>query len=152
FSAAFSGAVNFVYGLVPLIVFQLGTGIGIAPTFVLIPLPLVFFLAMIAGMGLFLATFAIRFDDILNLIAVLMVLVSYVTPIFYPITIVPAHFRKFFYLNPVFPYLEVFRYLAYGGPRPSWVAYVFIVLSGVVALAVGMRVFVRRWPSLAVLL
>lgn len=152
FSAALSGAVNFVYGLLPLVLFQLFTGVGIAPTFLLIPLPLVMFLAMIAGIGFFLATYAIRYDDVLNLVSVLMVLVGYITPIFYPITIVPVHYRRLFYLNPVFPYVETFRYLAYGGPRPSWVAGVYILVSGVVGFAVGLRVFARRWPSLAVLL
>ena len=117
FSAAFSGAVNFVYGLVPLVVFQLSTGVGVAPTFLLVPLPLVMFIAMIAGIGFFLATYAIRFDDVLNLVSVLMILVAYITPVFYPITIVPAQFRRLYYLNPVFPYVETFRYLEYGGPR-----------------------------------
>jgi len=152
FSAAASGAVNFVYGLVPLVVFQLSTGTGVAPTFVLVPVPLLFFLLMIAGIGFFLATYAIRYNDVLNLIGVVMVLVGYVTPTFYPITIVPAQFRRLFYLDPVFPYVETFRYLEYGGPRPSWVAAAYILVSAVVGFAVGLRVFVRRWPSLAVLM
>jgi ABC-type polysaccharide/polyol phosphate export permease len=152
FSAAASGAVNFVYGLVPLVVIQLSTGTGVAPTFVLVPVPLLFFLLMIAGIGFFLATYAIRYDDVLNLIGVVMVLVAYITPTFYPVTIVPAQFRRFFYLDPVFPYVETFRYLEYGGPRPSWVAAAYILVSGLVGFAVGLRVFVRRWPSLAVLM
>jgi ABC-type polysaccharide/polyol phosphate export permease len=115
-------------------------------------LPLIMFLAMISGIGFFLATYAIKYDDILNLVSVIMVLVGYITPVFYPITIVPARFRKLYYVNPVFPYIEVFRYLAYGGPSPSWVAFAYILVSGTVGFAIGLRVFVRRWPSLAVLL
>lgn len=152
FSAACGGAVNFLFGLVPLFAFQLALGPGIAWTALAIPIPLVFMLAMVAGIGLFLSTFSIRFNDVLNLVNVLLTLFSYVTPIFYPITIVPVHYQKFFYLNPMFPYVNVFRYLAYGGPASSPVAYAYIALSGIVGLSVGLAVFVRRWPKVAVLL
>lgn len=152
FSAACSGAVNFLFALVPLFAFQLALGPGIAWTAIAIPIPLLFMLFMIAGIGLFLSTFTLRFDDVLNLVNVLLTLFAYVTPIFYPITIVPAQYQRLFYLNPVFPYVNVFRYLAYGGPQSSPIAYAYIALSGIVGLTVGLAVFVRRWPKVAVLL
>lgn len=150
FSAAFSGAMNFLFALVPLFAFQLALGPGIAWTAILLPIPLLSMLFMIAGIGLFLATFTIRFDDILNFVNVLLTLFSYVTPIFYPITIVPAHYRRFFYLNPVYSYVNVFRHLAYGGPPPSSFALVIIAVTGIVGMGVGLAVFVRRWPKVAV--
>lgn len=152
FAAACSGAVNFLFGLIPLFAFQLAFGIGVPWTAVAIPIPLLFMLAMIAGIGLFLSTFTIRFDDVLNLVNVLLTLFSYVTPIFYPISIVPQQYRHLFYLNPVFSYVVVFRYLSYGGPMPSPLAFVIIGLTGVIGLSVGLAVFVRRWPKVAVLL
>ncbi len=150
FSAACGGAVNFLFGLVPLFAFQLALGPGISWMAVLLPIPLLFMLCMIAGIGLFLATFTIRFDDLLNFVNVLLTLFSYVTPIFYPITIVPDRYRHLFYLNPVFSYVNVFRHLAYGGPPPSLFALLVIGLTGVVGLGVGLAVFVRRWPKVAV--
>jgi ABC-type polysaccharide/polyol phosphate export permease len=150
FSAACSGAVNFLFGLVPLFAFQLALGPGIGWTALLIPVPLLFMLSMISGIGLFLATFTIRFDDVLNFVNVMLTLFSYVTPIFYPITIVPAHYRRLFYLNPIFSYVNVFRYLAYGGPPPSSFALIVIAGTGVVGLGLGLAVFVHRWPKVAV--
>ena len=150
FSAAFSGAMNFLFALVPLFAFQLALGPGITWTAILLPIPLLSMLFMIAGIGLFLATFTIRFDDILNFVNVLLTLFSYVTPIFYPITIVPVRDRRFFYLNPVYSYVNVFRHLAYGGPPPSSFALVIIAVTGIVGMGVGLAVFVRRWPKVAV--
>ncbi|MHB1447338.1 MAG: ABC transporter permease [Acidimicrobiales bacterium] len=152
FSAACGGALNFLFGLIPLMVFQLIFRVGVAWTIVVVPIPLVFLLATIAGIGFFLATFVIRFDDVLNLVNVLLILVGYLTPTFFPISIVPAHFRPLFYLNPLYSYVVVFRFLEYGGAAPSSLCYLIIVLTGVVGFAIGLVVFVRRWPQLAVLL
>jgi ABC-2 type transport system permease protein len=153
FAASCSGAINFTFGLVPLLAFQLALGVGVPWTLVMVPIPLVFLLAMIAGIGLFLTTFAVRFDDVLNVINnVLLVIVAYVTPIFYPITIIPSHYRKLFYLNPMYSYVGLFRHLEYGGPAPSWISLVIIAATGTLGLALGLTVFVRRWPKVAVLL
>lgn len=151
-SAACTGAVNFLFGLVPLVIFQLALGIGIAWTIVAVPIPLLFLLAMVAGIGLFLATLAIKFDDVLTFVNVMLVLVSYVTPTFFPVSIVSAPFRKLFYVNPLYSYIEIFRYLEYGGARPLWLAFLIVALTGIVGLGVGVTVFVRRWPTLVALL
>jgi len=151
-STACSGAINFVLGLFPLVVFELVLGPGIPWTFPFMAGPLVCLLAMIAGLGLIFATFAIRFDDVLNLINVLLLLTMYVTPIFYPITIVPVHLRKYFLINPMFSYVTVFRYLAYSGTAPTWKSIVIVILSGAICFFSGLAVFVRRWPSMAALL
>ena len=151
-SAACSGALNFIFGLVPLLAFQVGLGVGIAWTVILVPLPLILLLCMIAGFGLFLATFAIRFDDVLNLVNVGLVLVGYLTPTFFPITIIPVEYRKYFYANPLYSYVNLFRYLEYGAQRPSAISFAVIAASGIGALGVGLFVFVRRWPNVAALL
>ncbi len=152
FSAATAGAVNFLLGLIPLLLLQLATGIGVPWTFLLVPLPLLFLLLTVTGLGLIVATFAIQFNDVIDLTNVLLMLVAYLTPTFYPITIVPEVYRKFFYLNPMYSFLNVFRSLEYGGPGPTWVSCVIVILSGVVGLAVGLELFVIRWPRLAALL
>lgn len=152
FSAAMAGAVNFLFGLVALVIFQLALGPGVAWTIIAMPIPLFFLLLMISGIGLFLATFAVQFNDILDLTNVVTMLISYLTPTFYPITAIPLSYRHFFYLNPLYSYVEVFRYLEYGGPSPSWPMFVIIAATGIVGLAMGLAVFVRRWPTLAVLL
>ncbi|HVB00987.1 MAG TPA: ABC transporter permease [Acidimicrobiales bacterium] len=152
FSAACGGAINLLFGLVPLFIFQLWLGTGIAWTAIALPVLLLFMLAMIAGVGLSLSTFAILYDDVLQLVAVLLMLAMYLSAVFYPISIVPAQFRQLFYLNPLYSYVNVFRFLVYGGPRPSWLSFVIIVATGVVGLSVGLAIFTRRWPKVAVLL
>ena len=100
-------------------------------------------------MGLIVATLQIQFNDILDLTGVFLMLVAYLTPTFYPLTIIPAHYRHLFYINPMYSFLIVFRYLEYGAGGLSVAAVAITVGSGVLVLAMGLALFVRRWPRLA---
>lgn len=151
-AAATAGAVNFLLGLVPLVIAQLATGPRLPWTFLLLPLPLVFLLALITGLGLIVASLQIQFNDILDLTNVLLMLVAYLTPTFYPITIVPIEYRRLFYINPMFSFLTVFRFLEYGGSSLNWLALAIACGSGSLAILLGLQVFVKRWPRLAALI
>lgn len=151
-STACGGAVNFLFGLVPLLVFQLALGVGVAWTFIGVPIILLLLLGLIAGTGLFLSTLAIRFDDILNLTNVMLMLIAYLTPTFFPITIVPVAYQRLFYINPMYSYVNLFRFCEYGGSLPSFPNFIIVAVTGVGGLFCGLAVFARRWPSLAVLL
>lgn len=151
-AAAAAGAMNVIFGVVPLLAIQLALGVGIPWTVVLVPVPLLFLLGFVAGTGLLVAVLAMQFNDVFDLTNVLLFLLSYLTPTFYPISVVPNAYRHFFWFNPLYSYVNVFRDLDYGGSiggAPSWVV---VILSGVIGLLIGLTVFVRRWPSLAALL
>lgn len=148
-SAAAAAAVNFLLSLIPLLVIQVLTGTGVAWTAFLLLVPALCVLALITGLGLLVATAAIRFADALDLVGIFVILLGYLTPTFYPLSIVPENFRIFIYSNPLFSYVEVFRQLVYGGtfaPLWNW-AVMFGTASG--ALALGAYVFSRRWAALA---
>jgi ABC-type polysaccharide/polyol phosphate export permease len=79
-------------------------------------------------------------------------MLTYMTPVFYPISIVPGDFRLVVELNPLTHYLAMFRGLVYGGSFvPLWEAAV-VVGTGVAALALGAWVFARSWRDAAVML
>lgn len=151
-SAAIAGAVNFALSLMPLLVIQLITGTGIPWTALLVPIPIVAMLAFVAGLGLLVSTAAIRFHDTLDLVALGATLLAYLTPTFYPISIVPDKFRLFVELNPLYSYLRVFRGLAYEGGFADRSAWIVMITTSVLALAIGLVTFSRRWRSLAVML
>jgi len=152
FAAAVAGAVNFSLGLIPLLVVQLATGVGIPWTVLLLPIPLLLLMLLVTGLGLIVATLAIQFNDVLDLTNVLLMLVAYLTPTFYPITIVPRTYRHFFLLNPMFSFLDIFRHFEYGGTMPPWTSCAIALGSSFVALLIGLAFFVTRWPRLAALL
>ena len=151
-SAAAAAGSNFVISLVPLFLVALLTGWGVPLTAPLVVVPALALLMLVTGLGLLVATGAIRFADTLDLAALAVVLVGYLTPTFYPITIVPQQYREVMQLNPLYSYLLVFRDLAYGGSAAPWWAWLVMVTTSLGALSLGTYVFSRRWRSLAAML
>lgn len=151
-SAAAAAGSNFVISLVPLFLVALLTGWGVPLTAPLVLVPALALLMLVTGLGLLIATAAIRFADTLDLSALAVLLLGYLTPTFYPISIVPEQYQDLFVLNPLYSYLLVFRDLAYGGPAAPWWAWLTMSMLSVVALCLGTYVFSRRWRSLAAML
>jgi ABC-2 type transport system permease protein len=151
-SAAAAAGANFVISLVPLLVLAVATGWGVPWTVLLVPVPAVALLLLVTGLGLLVATTAIRFADALDLSALLVTLLGYLTPSFYPLSIVPEQFRGLVQSNPLYSYLVVFRSLVYGGPAAPWWAWLVMCATALGSLVLGAYVFSRRWRTLAALL
>jgi len=43
----------------------------------------------------------------------------FLTPVFYPTTLIPADYKFLVYLNPMSGILEAFRWMLFDGPLPS---------------------------------
>lgn len=151
-SAGIAAAVAFVMGIIPLLLFQIGLGVGIPWTIVLVPLPAVALLFLVVGAGLIVASVAVRFNDMLDFNRVLLMLIGYLTPSFYPIAIVPSAVRPLFEINPVYQDLNLFRNLIYGGSLSTWQPWVAAFGSGLVMLSLGLWVFGRNWRTAAAMI
>jgi ABC-type polysaccharide/polyol phosphate export permease len=151
-SAAIAAAVNFLISLVILLTVQVITGVGIPWTVIFVPIPVIAMLALTAGLGLLIASAAVHFFDVLDLTGVFIQLIGYLTPTFYPISIVPEHFLWLIKVNPLYSYLTVFREVVYGaaGARPWMWAY--MLATAAITLVVGVYIFSRSWRRLVVLL
>ena len=151
-SAGLAAAVNLGLGTIPLLVLQLALGVGIPWTAVLLPLPVLALLAFTVGMGLVVASVAVRFPDMLDFNRVILVILGYMTPTFYPLSIVPRGFRYVIEANPVFHDLVFFRGLVYEGVIPSWQTCTWAFGSGLIALALGGWLFARSWRTAVVMI
>src|SRR5437764_9099059 len=83
---------------------------------------IVFFTMFVTGLGLMFSVFNVYFRDVEHLIGIVFQIWFYMTPIVYPLTLVPesAHIagvsvpvRKILYLNPLTDFTEAFRNLLY---------------------------------------
>lgn len=122
--------------IVPLLGFQLSAHLLWLP--VLITLTV----ALAAGIGLFLGTLNVFLRDIGQVVAVLMQFWFWVTPIVYPMSIVPEAFRVTLGFNPVVPlvigYHDIFVY----GKAPS--ASLWGVAATAAILLIGSFLLFRR--------
>ncbi len=108
-SAIGTGLINMVFGLVPLLLVMLITGMKIRPTILLLPIP-VLFLAMFAlGIGLLLSAVAIYFTDIVYMYGIVLTAWMYLSPVIYKIEMIPEKFAWIIKLNPMYYLITLFR-------------------------------------------
>lgn len=138
-----SGVVNLVFALVPLFIILLVTGHGIRPALLFLPISIFLAALFTLGAGLLLAPLAVFFSDVIELVGVLLMLLMYLTPVIYPIEIVPESFRWVVRYNPARSILEVFRDPIYQGEIPPLSHLSVCIVIAVAALLIGLWVFRR---------
>jgi ABC-2 type transport system permease protein len=148
-SAGLAAAINLVLSTIPLLIFQVVLGVGIPWTIVLVPLPILALLCLVVGMGLVVASIAVRFHDMLDFNRVILVLIGYLTPTFYPVSILPPALHHVIVFNPVYHDLNLFRNLIYAGSLSSWQTWLAAFGSGIIVLAFGLWIFARSWRTAA---
>lgn len=136
-----SGVVNLGLAMVPLFAILLFTGHPLSWALLFLPVSVLLAGLFTLGAGLLLSPLAVFFSDVVELVTVLLTLLLYLTPIFYPMSIVPEQFRWLVRFNPIRSILEVFRDPIYFGkiPPPQHLA----MCAGValVALLIGALAF-----------
>ena len=101
--------INFLISLVVLVAVMIFTGAPFHFALIYSPIPLFFLLVLTMGVGLILATATTFFTDIKYLYGVLVMLLSFMTPLFYPIDIIPQQFLFAYKLNPLYSAVACFR-------------------------------------------
>lgn len=138
-----AGVVNLALGLVPVFGLLLVTGHPLTPALFFLPVAILIAALFALGIGLLLSPLAVFFTDVVELVSVVLMLLMYLTPVFYPIGIVPEKFRWIVELNPVRIVLEAFRDPIYRGTLPSPLHLSLALAVALVALGVGVVAFRR---------
>ena len=151
-SAALAGLVNFLIGLIPLTLVVYVSGQSLAPT---LPLALVvaFFLTIfVAGLGLGVSILFMRFDDTRNIIAILLMILMYLTPIFYPVSILNETMQNVVHWNPLTSYLEIFRWAFSNNATPTLFSWIYMIATSIFSLFIGIYYFKKYWPRTVAML
>lgn len=136
-----SGLVNFLCALVPLFGIALVTGSHFNLSLAFLPFGIVIAVVFTLGAGLLLAPIAVIFSDTVEVVAIVLSIMLYLTPVFYPPSIVPAHLQPVFRLNPVAAILEVFRAPIVTGTLPATADLTIAVASSLLVFVLGAWVF-----------
>jgi len=146
-SASISSAINFLIGLVPLTIVL---GIYHRTPTVRFPIVLLVIGCMVlftTGLSLLLAIAYVNFDDSRSLINIFLMALQYMTPIFYPITLLGPHTRDVIQLNPLYSFLQIFRH-EFGNVGVSTLQnWEIMIGSSLIAFIGGFYVFSKRWPK-----
>jgi ABC-type polysaccharide/polyol phosphate export permease len=148
-SALGTGLVNILLSLVPLAVIMLLAGTPFSPALAILPLALLLTALFALGLGLLLSTLAIQFADVVDMYQILLLAWMYLTPIIYPLSIIPEQYRWLFILNPMVHLLEVFRLPIQTGRLPDLGTLLAAVLVAAIALLGGGWFFLRHVDDIA---
>lgn len=136
--------ISTLFALIPYIVVSLIIGVRLNFYSFLIPLPLILAYIFALGLGMFLCAYGTFFKDLHYLYRVLRRLFMYLTPIFYPISIIPSQFRFLWDLNPLCVYITMFRDLTLNGTMPSEKSIIIGTVYAVLTLALGIVTFKEK--------
>jgi lipopolysaccharide transport system permease protein len=103
-----------------LLAFLAVVGHDVPWTVVLLPLVLLPMLLLIMGLSWLLASIGVFVRDIGQFIGMLMTVLMFLSPIFYPISALPESVRVWLFLNPLSFIIEQARDVVIWGKLPDW--------------------------------
>ena len=133
-SAAAGGLVDLAISTLVLLAMMLWYGVGASWQLLFAPLLLVAVVFTALGIGTLLAAATVAYRDFAHLTPFLLQVWMYVTPVIFPVSLVPPAWRWLLYLNPMAGLTEAFRSAFLGKP--------FDVAGIAVSFAVAMALFV----------
>jgi len=113
-------------------------------TILLLPLVLLIQLVLMAGVAWLTASLSVFFRDVPNLVGVGLLLLFYLTPVFYRVHSLPRKYADLLHINPMTTIVELWRALVMGQPYPSGPRVAAVVAFSVVLGLVGFAVFARN--------
>ena len=112
---------------------------SLSPMVVLLPLAYLPLMLLVMGLGWFLASLGVYVRDMQHSIALIVQVLFFMSPIFYPISAVPERFRLILYLNPLTTILDGFRRILLWQQPLSWPLW---AIWSAISLAVAVLGFV----------
>lgn len=136
--------INLLISFILLLIVMLLTRTYPTPAFLLVPYGILCLVLFCTGVGLVLATCTVFFKDTQFLWGVFTMVWMYMTPIFYPESIIPERFLALYRLNPLYQFVTFLRTVLIQGISPAPSTYAMCFLCAVIPLVLGIWVFNRN--------
>lgn len=98
----------------------------------------------VMGLTFFVSAVNVYYRDMKHFLEVILQLWFWLTPIIWPLALVPEHLQKFAYLNPFTPYIKAYRDIILHGQFPACLSLLLSGGIGIVALLIGATVFRKK--------
>ncbi|MGF0031909.1 ABC transporter permease [Bariatricus sp. SGI.154] len=139
-----SSVINLLASFSTLILVMLATRVELHYTIFLVFVPIVLLVVFSFGIGLFLAAITVKFRDVMHLYSVFVTALMYLTPVIYPMSILPNWLTIIVKANPLTNYLTMFRDVMMNNRIFDVQSLFFGILEAIVALFFGLYVFYRN--------
>ena len=147
----FAGLVHFLLAMIIVAGAIVYFGVHVTATDLLwLPVVIAVQLGLTLGIALLVSALTVHFRDLRDLLANVLTLLFWVTPIIYPLSVVPEPWRPFLALNPFTHLAVAYQELLFrAGPYAQWPRLLALAAGSAVVLLVGYFVFDRLRDSFA---
>ncbi len=113
------------------------------PLGVLMLVPCLFLIVLgTLGLGTFFAALNVKYRDVRSALPFITQLLLFVTPVIYPISLIPERFQIYAYINPAAGAISTIRAAFFGEPI-NWAGFGVSVLGAVILMVIGLWYFKR---------
>ena len=143
---------------IPILLLAVGIAVAtgsveITPLILLAPVYMLVQAVFVAGIALMVASASVIFRDLRDLVANLLNLGFFLTPVLYPIDAdiiagSPA-LKTLLRLNPMTPFVVAYQHIFVFGTLPPWIDVLLMVLYAAISILLGFAVFDRLRDTLA---
>jgi lipopolysaccharide transport system permease protein len=138
-----AGAVNFVLSLPILIAADLIFGQRLGWSLVLLPVLMAGEAIVCAGFVFFFATINVFYRDFRQLVSYFVLMLFYLTPIFYQVHSIPPAYRKIVLSSPIAQMIISYHDILFFGRPPNALSVAYVFLFGIALFAAGHAFFNR---------
>jgi lipopolysaccharide transport system permease protein len=132
--------VAFVCALVALAAFHHG---AVPSSFLLAPLLVVLLVVLGLGLMLLVSTAAVFYYDVQHALPVLLLVLFYLSPVFYPAAMVPDALQSLYLLNPIAGLISLAHSALYQGQWPGWPPIAGSAAACLIMFTAGYAIFNR---------
>lgn len=137
-----TGLVNLLLSIVPLVIIMVITGQTLHISLTFLPISILILACFTLGIALIFSTLALYFPDVVEMYHIALTAWMYLTPIIYPVEILPNKLHFWLLkMNPMYYLVEIFRQPVYEGVFPRLSVLVPGGLIAVFTLILGWLLF-----------
>lgn len=140
-SVVVAGLINFLISCVIILIFTIFGGIGISIQLLWLPLIAIIQSALSLGLLFVLSAINVYVRDIEYLVAFLLNLLFYATPILYTASMFPSKVRWILYLNPMSTIVDAYRSIFYYKVMPNLASLALVGILSFIILIIGYIIF-----------
>ena len=138
-----SALVNLLFALVPLLLLAVASGLPPRLAWLYLPIPILQTALFAFGVGVTIAALAVFFADMLDIYEVALSAYFYLTPIIYPMSILPPLLVRLQQFNPAYYFIDAFRLPLIDGVLPAPTTVVISTLGVLLLTVAGWSLFTR---------
>lgn len=139
-----SSSINLMASFTALLFVMIAMRVELHYMVILVVIPIVLLVTFSLGIGLILSALVVKFRDIMHLYSVFTTALMYLTPVIYPLTILPNWIRTIVMMNPITNYLVMFRNVMLYNKFLGWGNLALGIVEAGLALALGLYVFYKN--------